>query len=78
MGECSVAADFVASVQQRGGRHGDQAGGEVGDGHLVFDRSKGIMGGLFGFPVAESGKVLFDDLSAFEDLFIFFAVSGNF
>lgn len=53
-GEGTEAADFFRSIQEDGGGAGNEAHGEMSDGHLITNGAHFIMGGLLDLAIAEA------------------------
>ena len=67
--EGAIAAYFLGLLQVNGGQS-DKAVCEVSHRHLIFDRTKPVMCGLFGLTLTETSEVLFDDDAFFVDVFV--------
>ena len=69
VGEGFIAPDFLRLFQKAGCGIGNQAHGEMGDGHLVFDGSEFVVSRLVYFSVAKASEVAFDFGSFIEGVF---------
>lgn len=58
--EGSEASDLVRLLKKDGSGMSDKAHGEMRNGHLIADSSHFVMGGLFGFAIAEAREVTFN------------------
>lgn len=77
LGERLVASHFLGLMEQDSGGNPNQTGRQMSNRHLIPDGFQGIVGRLFGLPITESRKVLFDGLPVFEGVLEFVRISGD-